>query len=377
MAVRVRIRKHERGLLMSYGDFVRPLGPGVYWFPRGLIQPASRRVEKISVLEPRFTHPLFSVLLQNEAMREQLEIVELGAEQRALVWRDGCLENILGPGRYAYWKSPYRIEVETFNIASVKFEHPRLEAIVSHPQASMWLETAMVEPTETALLFVKGALVGRLKEGRHAFWKYAGQVKVRSIDSREQVADVAGQEIMTSDKVTLRVNLIVTYQITDALRSVTAVSDAAQALYREAQLVLRAAIGTRKLDELLADKESVGSEVKNALSPRANEFGIAVRSVGLRDIVLPGEMKTILNRVIEAQKSAEAEIIKRREETASARSQANTAKLLAENPTLARMKELELLQGVLANTKATFVFGSGDLAQQVRSLVSAPPNDGG
>ncbi len=96
-----------------------------------------------------------------------------------------------------------------------------------------------------------------------------------------------------------------------------------------------------------------------------------IKSVGLKDIILPGEMKTILNQVIEAEKSAQANLIKRREETAAARSQANTAKLLAENPTLARMKELEQLTEILAGTRSTFVFGSGDMSEQVRGLVGS------
>jgi len=155
------------------------------------------------------------------------------------------------------------------------------------------------------------------------------------------------------------------------VKAVSSVGDYAQALYREAQLTLRAAVGTRTLDALLADKESVGNDVRLALSARSVEFGIAVRGVGLRDIVLPGDMKTLLNQVIAAQKEAEANLIRRREETASVRSQANTAKLLADSPQLSRLKELELLNEVLAGTSATFVFGEGDLAEQVRKLVRA------
>ena len=191
-----------------------------------------------------------------------------------------------------------------------------------------------------------------------------------TVDRREQVADVAGQEIMTADKVTLRVNLVVSYVVSDALRAVTAVSDHNQALYREAQLVLRAAVGTKTLDALLGDKESVGAEVRDALRARAEAIGLSVRSVGLRDIVLPGDMKTLLNQVIAAQKEAEANLIKRREETAAARSQANTAKLLAESPQLQRLKELELLKDVLDGTHATFVLGQGDLTDQLRGLVT-------
>jgi regulator of protease activity HflC (stomatin/prohibitin superfamily) len=151
---------------------------------------------------------------------------------------------------------------------------------------------------------------------------------------------------------------------------VSASADHAQALYREAQLALRAAVGTRTLDVLLADKESVGAEVLEALTLRVKGLGVTVRSVGLRDVILPGDMKALLNGVIAAQKEAEANLIKRREETASVRSQANTAKLLAESPALARLKELELLKDVLAGAKTTFVFGNGDIAEQVRGLVT-------
>jgi regulator of protease activity HflC (stomatin/prohibitin superfamily) len=166
------------------------------------------------------------------------------------------------------------------------------------------------------------------------------------------------------------VNLIVSYVVSDVIRAVQSTADYAQALYREAQLVLRAAVGTKTLDALLADKESVGNEVRESLSARAEVLGVTVKSVGLRDIIRPGDMKTLLNQVIAAQKEAEANLIKRREETAAARSQANTAKLLAENPLLQRFKELELLKDVLADTNATFVLGGDDLSEQLRGLIT-------
>jgi regulator of protease activity HflC (stomatin/prohibitin superfamily) len=153
---------------------------------------------------------------------------------------------------------------------------------------------------------------------------------------------------MTSDKVTLRVNLIVTYIVTDVVRATQATADYAQALYREAQLVLRAAVGTKTLDALLADKESVGNEVRDALIVRAAEVGVTVKSVGSarhhpagrhEDAAEPG------NRGDEGSRSEPDQASRR---TAAARSQVNTAKLLADNPQLQRLKELELLKDVLA-----------------------------
>jgi regulator of protease activity HflC (stomatin/prohibitin superfamily) len=281
------------------------------------------------------------------------------------------LAYILGPGRHAFWRTPYELSVDTFNVDEFRFEHPRVEAIIAHADASKWLTGVQVDANEDVLLFRNGVLVDRLGEGKYVFWKGAGGVTWKTVDRREQIADVAGQDIMTRDKVTLRVNLIASYQVTDPVQAVTVVSDYAQAVYREAQLVLRAAVGTRTLDELLTNKDAVGNEVRDALTSRAGAFGVVVRSVGLRDIILPGEMKTILNQVIQAEKQAQADLIRRREETAAARSQANTAKLLAESPVLARMKELELMQEILAGAKVSFVLGDGDIAAQVRRLCHA------
>jgi regulator of protease activity HflC (stomatin/prohibitin superfamily) len=263
------------------------------------------------------------------------------------------------------------LRVETFDTAPMRFAHPRLATVLLHPESARYFETAQAAAHETILMYKDGVLVEQLREGLHVFWKGTGRLAFKSVDLREQVADVAGQEIMTADKVTLRVNLVVAYRTADPVKAVMATVDFQQALYREAQLVLRAAVGSRPLDQLLADKESVGADVRQTLAERAAELGVSVTSVGLRDIVLPGDMKELLNQVIAATKEAEANLIKRREETAAARSQANTAKLLAENPLLARLKELEMLQQILSGTKTTFVLGGGDLTQQIRGLISA------
>ncbi len=375
MLGKVRIKSHERGLLFRYGDFDRLLATGAYRLWSRLWSRQRKTVEIVDTLGTKFEHKLLDVLLRDAELRAALIVVDLEDHQRALVWKDGRLAYIVGPGRHAFWREPYELTVEVFNSDGLRFDHPKLDAIVGFPDGSKWLVGVDVAEHEEVLLVRDGRIIDRLGSGRHVFWKDVGRVTWKTIDRREQVADVAGQEIMTHDKVTLRVNLVVTYQVIDSLKAVTVVSDHAQALYREAQLALRAAIGTRPLDALLADKESIGGEVRNVLAPRAAEFGVVVRSVGLRDIILPGEMKTILNRVIEAEKAAQANLIKRREETAAARSQANTAKLLAENPLLARLKELEILQEILAGTKATFVLGEGDLAGQFRKLIRKNPQD--
>jgi regulator of protease activity HflC (stomatin/prohibitin superfamily) len=174
---------------------------------------------------------------------------------------------------------------------------------------------------------------------------------------------------MTADKVTLRLNALVAYRVADPVKSALEVEDAAQALYRQAQLALRAVVGTRELDALLADKDAVGRELLGTLRAEAAAFGLEVKAAGIRDIILPGEMKEILNRVTQARKAAEADLVTRREETAAIRSQANTARIFESNPTLMRLRELEVLEKVAEKANLSVVVGDGGLAERVVKLL--------
>lgn len=140
-------------------------------------------------------------------------------------------------------------------------------------------------------------------------------------------------------------------------------------MYREAQHALRAMIGTRELDPFLADKESVVRELEQLVRPRAAQLGLEVVSFGIRDVILPGEMKELMNKVTEAKKAAEANLIVRREETAAIRSQSNTAKLLQDNPTLMRLRELEVLERIASTGKLNIVLGEKGLAERVINMI--------
>src|SRR6266536_5008224 len=201
------------------------------------------------------------------------------------------------------------------------------------------------------------------------FWKSVGRLKLVDVELKELVLDISGQEIMTADKVTLRLNALVAYRITDPLRSVMEVDGAAQALYRSAQLALREAVGAKDLDTLLVSKDALANELSERIRPRAAELGIAIVNAGVRDIILPGEMKELINKVTEAKKAAEASLITRREETASMRMQANTAKILESNPTLMKLKELEVLEKVADKANLTVLLGDEGLASKVVKLL--------
>ena len=126
------------------------------------------------------------------------------------------------------------------------------------------------------------------------------------------------------------------------------------------QFALREAVGTRTLDELLEDKQIIDEVVSAQVKTRMASFGMDVASLGVRDIVLPGDTKTILSKLIEAEKSAQANVIRRREETAATRSLLNTAKVMENNPVALRLKELETLERVAERIDKISVFGGLD-----------------
>jgi len=107
---------------------------------------------------------------------------------------------------------------------------------------------------------------------------------------------------------------------------------------------VRQTLGRKTLEEVLADKTDVDESVAVAVRAEMEIIGVRVGSIALKDIILPGEMRDILNQVVSAEKQAQANLIRRREETAATRSLLNTAKLMEDNPILVRLKELETLE---------------------------------
>jgi ABC-type multidrug transport system ATPase subunit len=120
----------------------------------------------------------------------------------------------------------------------------------------------------------------------------------------------------------------------------------AEALYLAVQLAAREFVAGVTLDELLEGRDALTRYLEAQVLPRAEQFGVRVHRVGVKDVILPGEMKALLNKVIEAEKAAAANVILRREDAAATRNMANTAKVIAENPVLMRLKELETMKDV-------------------------------
>lgn len=270
--------------------------------------------------------------------------VTLGPTQRAIVARDGKPMKFLRPGTHWVWTLSPRVTVEVYDVTEPPPElTDELRAVIP---ASEILE-ASVRQFERALKYTQGKFDGVLEPGRHVFWVHPGaRIAVTVVDTRVQQLKVEGQELMTKDKVTLRLTLTAEYSPTDAPTTVHAVADVKDALYLAVQLATREFVAGVTLDELLEGRDSLTRYLEAQVAPRAETFGVRVHRVGVKDVILPGEMKLLLNKVIEAEKAAAANVILRREDAAATRNMANTAKVIAENPVLMRLKELETMKDI-------------------------------
>ncbi|MCI0681463.1 MAG: slipin family protein [Gemmataceae bacterium] len=362
----IKIQRYDVGLYFKDGAFRGLLDAGwhVLFHPLGRV-----RVDVVSLRSPWLLHDKLDVIVKSGVLDGRAKVVDLKDYERGLVWIDGRFAQVLPAGLFAYWTTMRDVKIEVVDARAVRFVHRDLAVIAASPAVERVLVQHTIPAGHVGALYQDGEFIETLLAGRHAFWKGIADVKLVPIDTRESILDVAGQEIMTADKVTLRLNALVTYRITDAQLALGVADDARQALYRETQLVLRALLGARELDGFLADKDGVVTELEQGLRRRAPALGVDVISVGIRDVILPGEMKDLLNKVTEAKKAAEANLIARREETAAMRSQANTAKLLQDNPTLMRLRELEVLEKVAATSKLNVVLGDKGLTERVVNVL--------
>ncbi|PQO38429.1 slipin family protein [Blastopirellula marina] len=363
---KIQIKNFEIGLLFREGDFVEVLEPGTHKF----FDPWDKiRVAIHSQRDAFLVDEQLDVIVKSGALAERAEVLDLKQHQRALVWVDGRFDRVLGPGLYAYWTKFRGIHVEAFDAREVRFEHAQLKSIWQNTTARQQLEFYDVNRDCAGVLFIDGRYVETLGPGAYAFWRGVADIKLVENDLRESMLDIRGQDIMTADKVTLRINAVATYKITDAKLAVTASTNVQQSLYREVQLALRSVIGSKELDPLLSAKETVAEELETIVRRRAGDLGLTIVSVGIRDVILPGEMKNLMNQVMEAKKAAEANLIARREEVAAMRSQANTAKMLADSPTLMRLRELEVLEKIAKAGKLNIVLGEKGLADRLTTML--------
>lgn len=238
----------------------------------------------------------------------------------------------------------------------------------------MLRRSVVVREYERGLLYEDGRFVELLPPGRYRFWGWSRR-EVACVDVREVSQTVEAQEVLTADKIGVRVTLIAQFRVADPVAARHRVADHEAQLYQDLQLTLREAITGRTLEQLLAGRDALAGDLAREVAPRAKGYGVELARVGVKDMVLPGAVRAVFLQEVEADLKGRAELTAARHEVAAARARANTARLFRENPLLLRLQELETLAQLASKSGNVLVIPGleGWLARPPAAPGDGPP----
>ncbi len=364
------IAENERGFLYRNQQFDTLLMPGRHRVYRGRDELVCQR---FNLAQMYFTQPMgHKLLVEHAEISAHIHNWVIDTSEVGILYLNDRMHALVAPGeRVMIWKAVGDVRLERVSLSGeLQLEAKLYNAIKllglnklnrlvvgKLSEAKLPIFEVVVERNQQAMLYIDGNFTRMLGAGTYAFWQLNQDVKCEHYELRSQTMEICGQEILTKDRVSVRLNLSANIRLTDIVTVAGSVEDYEEYVYKTMQLALREAVGTKTLDDLLLDKLYINETVRELVTEDLNNIGIELERVGLKDIILPGDMKTILNQVVEAQKTAEANVIRRREETAATRSLHNTAKLMENNPTLMRLKELEALEKLSERINQLNIYG--------------------
>lgn len=261
----------------------------------------------------------------------------------------------------------------------------------------------LVPEAHVGLLYEDGRFVRTLAPGKHAMrrgWFDDTKRAVTLVDIRERSLTIKGQEILTADKVALRITVLCYFMVKDAPAAMHNVTSYEERIYEDVQLAVRRFLATSRLEGILRDRNEISQAVQDDVRGTAARYGVEILRADVKDLVFPGNLREIMNQVLETERRAEAKLIQARKDAEASKIQADAeneatrlrleaqkeqiritadaedlrarmrlaqeveqAKAAREHPALLRLRELEAL-GRMAESGGKFVVGlRGALAE--------------
>lgn len=204
------------------------------------------------------------------------------------------------------------------------------------------------------LLYQHGKFVEVLAPGRHARW--GRNFTLDAQDTRKTFLGVAGQEVLTSDNIGVKLSLVVTYQVADPVKAAHETQDWSGELYNAAQLALRQVVSGVAAEALLTQRLDLAPQLLARVQPDAAKIGITVHTVEVKDVMLPAELKRAFADTLKAKQEGQVALERARGESAALRNLANAARVLEGNPALMNLRVLQSL-ATAQNAGNTLVLG--------------------
>lgn len=366
--MKVIINDNQKGLLFKNGVLTGLLNAGKYGTSK------TKAIELIAVDEEiKSEKAVLAKILAIPGVKEAVSEIIVKDGEIGLHYLDGIFKGVLDAGHHAFWNEAGNHEFKIYNTAE-----PRVSDIpiqVMKQIGGDYVESLTVKNNNRGIVYYNGKPAEYLSEGTYYYWKGGVSVTYRPYDMAVQTLMINNQEILTKDKVGVRVNFALNWKIKDYKKIAEEFGSIDDNLYTAAQLALRDYLGGKTMDELLSERENLGGEVLKILKERTANMYVEIVSAGIKDVILPGEISAIMNSVLAAEKRAQANVITRREEVASTRSLLNTAKLMDENATLRRLKELEYIERICENVGEITVDARSSLLTQLTGILGNGDKD--
>ncbi len=242
----------------------------------------------------------------------------------------------------------------------------------------------VIHDTHRGLRYVDGRLTDVLGAGRHkvkprSWFRFGPQVRIELVDMRERELTIRGQEILTSDKVAVRVTIVTQFQITDPVAALERVASYEDRLYSDVQLAARRSLATMTLEAILTNRNQLSTDILEEVHAIAATYGVEILRSDVKDLVFPGNLQAIMNQVLSAERLAEAKLVEARTEAEARRLKAEAdatvaridaqteadelrlraegAQAYADNPALLRLREIEAMEHLGANGNARIYLG--------------------
>jgi regulator of protease activity HflC (stomatin/prohibitin superfamily) len=271
---------------------------------------------------------------------------------------------------------------------------PGLEFIIKDTHRGLWSEDGKL---------IKVLEAGKYKIPRRIWLLKGPTIDVELVDMRERDLTIKGQEILTADKVAIRVSILVQFCVTDPQAALHRVSNYEERLYSDVQLAARRSLASMPLDEILTNRNRLSEDILQDVTEAAAGYGVAIRRADVKDLIFPGNLQEIMNRVLAAERNSEALLVEARTRAEVDRLEAATradslqrnaeaeaearrvreraeadaaavhaeveakiyaarkpaAELLATHPVLLRLEELKALRDLAHNGNARIYLGFG------------------
>ncbi len=343
----IKVPEGQRALLYKDEKFIKLLGVGKH-----KLLPISfgYKVERFDASTFGISKEKAVEMLRvfEKEVQKNFSVVKLEDKQRAFIFIDNKFAELLDAGECKLYWNDLNITVKLVNLSERIFLTDEEISYIKHLKTlPNGIKKVEIEPYSKGYLYKNKKFIQELEAKSYYLFDDCNELEVKIIDTRLLELELHSQEILSKDKVTIRCNATMHYKIIDGLLYLHSVDDASNYLYKQMQFALRKHIGRLNIDEILSMQHTISDELVTELKKEFEKIGVRLEALHIKDIILPGEMREIFNQVIEASKRAEANNIKRREETAAMRSMLNSAKLMKDNPILLRLKELEALEGVV------------------------------